>query len=482
MEESRMRTTLRRGVLLVATALLALVGVSDALAQVAYTANTVTSVYYREFKKDDRFYVFNTAAAAEAFEKSGETGTGLKRIGIGPNGETVFAENETALELFIFKYNLSEAVERPKPPTLNVVWRDGKTRMTIGSNFYLEMSNRIQVRYTHEFPDDSIKLAGTESAGDSKGSFRIRRAKLKFEGWFYKPFLTYEVQTNWPGISSANLGNYLEDANINWDLTKGKKQFMVKLGQYKVPFGLQELVSSGSQQLVDRSLVSNAFFRGRDTGVSVWGVLGSNKFEYRAGLFNGNGLTRSANDNDKFQYNARVTFQPNGAVPLGTYSGPHQSESDFETRALGKPIFTISAAFEQNDLSFAATDLKTNIKSTLYTIDTMFKYRGFSATGAYTWGERKPQEVNPSFDAKGWFAQAGFFLKPETWEIAARYGEQDPSDLVGPDKIKELRAGINYFYARHALKVQADFGQVKTESSSGERKNNELRIQTQFIF
>ena len=121
---------------------------------------------------------------------------------------------------------------------------------------------------------------------------------------------------------------------------------MVKLGQYKVPFGLQELISSGSQQLVDRSLVSNAYFRGRDTGVSVWGVLGNNKLEYRAGLFNGNGLTRSANDNDKFQYNARLSFQPNGAVPLGTYSGAHQSESDFETRALGKPIFVVSGAFE----------------------------------------------------------------------------------------------------------------------------------------
>ncbi len=477
-----MRTTLRRGALLVATALLALVGVSDAHAQVAYTANTVTSLYYREFKKDDRYFVFNNAAAADAFEKSGETGVGITRIGIGPKGESVFADSETALELFLFKYNLTADVKRPSPPPLNIVWRDGKTRLTIGSNFYLEMSNRVQVRYTHEFPDDTIKLGGTESAGDSKGSFRIRRAKLKFEGWFYKPWLTYEVQTNWPGLSSANLAQYLEDANINWDVTKGKKQFMVKLGQYKVPFGLQELVSSGSQQLVDRALVSNAYFRGRDTGVTAWGVLGNNKFEYRAGLFNGNGLTRSANDNDKFQYNARVSFQPNGAVPLGTYSGAHQSESDFETKALGKPIFVVSAAFEQNDLSFAATDLKTNLKSTLYTVDAMFKYRGFSATGAYTWGEREPQEVNEKFDTSGWFAQAGYFLKPEKWEIAARYAEQDPSDLVGPDKITEVRGGLNYFYARHALKVQLDFGQVKTENSSGDRKSNELRIQTQFIF
>ncbi len=451
-------------------------------AQVAHTANTVTSVFYREFKKDGRFYVFNNQVAAAAFEQSGETGVGITRIGIGPNGESVFADNETALELFLFKHGLSAEVARPKPPTLNIAWRDGKTRLTIGSNFYLELSNRVQIRYTHLFPDDAVKLPGTEAAGDSQGSFRIRRAKLKFEGWFYKPYLQYEVQTNWPAISTANLNGYLEDANINWDVTKGKKQFMVKLGQYKVPFGLQELVSSGSQQLVDRTLVSNLYSRGRDTGVSVWGVLGANKFEYRAGIFNGNGLTRSVNDNAQFQKNVRVTFQPNGAVPLGTYSGAHQSESDFESKALGKPIFTINAAFEENDLSFVATDLKTNLKSTLYTVDMMLKHRGFSATAAYFWGEREPQEINETFDTSGWYAQAGYFLKPEKWEFAFRYGEQDPSDLIGPDKITEIRGGFNYFYARHALKVQLDYGQIKIETSSGDRKNNELRVQTQFIF
>jgi len=477
-----MRIELGRGTALAAAVLATLALAGEAWAQVAYTANTVHSLYYREFKKDDRFYVFNDAGAAERFAASGETGTGITRIGIGPNGETVYADGETALELFLFKYGLSEKVERPKAPPLNIVWRDGKTRMTLGDSFYLELSNRVQIRYTHELPDDTVKLPGTENPGDARGSFRIRRAKLKFEGWFYHPWLSYEVQTNWPGISSSNLGNYLEDANLNWDLTKGKKRFMVKLGQYKVPFGLQELTSSGSQQFVDRSLVSNSFFRGRDTGVSVWGVLGNNKLEYRAGLFNGGGLTRPANDNGKFQYNARVTFQPNGAVPLGTYSGAHQSESDFETARLGKPIFTVSAAVEQNDLSFVASDLKTNLKSTLFEIDTMFKYRGFSATGMVAWGSRNPQEVNETYDTSGWFAQAGYFLKPGTWELALRYGRNDPSDLVPADKVTELRGALNYFYAKHAFKVQADFGQIKIQNSSGDRTNYELRVQTQFVF
>ena len=63
-----MRTTPRRGALLVALALLALVGVEHAQAQVAYTANTVTSLYYREIKKDDRFFVFNNAGTADLRE------------------------------------------------------------------------------------------------------------------------------------------------------------------------------------------------------------------------------------------------------------------------------------------------------------------------------------------------------------------------------------------------------------------------------
>jgi len=439
-------------------------------------------MFYAEEQKDGRFYVFNIKENWERFKASGETGVGITRLGVGPNGETVYADNEQALDLFFFKYGIKESVERPKPPVQTLAWRDGKTRITLGSNFYLELSNRIQLRYTHELPDDAVKLAGTENAGDGKGSFRIRRAKLKFEGWAFQRWLQYEVQTNWPGINSANLANYLEDANINWDVTKGKKKFMLKLGQYKVPFGLQELTSSGSQQFVDRSLVSNAYFRGRDTGLTAWGVLGANKFEYRAGIFNGNGLTRSANDNDKFQMNARVTFQPNGAVPLGTYSGAHQSESDFETKALGKPIFTISAAVEQNDLANVATDLKTNIRSTLYEIDSMFKYKGFSATGAYIWGEREPQVTSPSFDTSGYYLQAGYFLKPEKWELAARYGEHDPNKDVPNNKVTEIRGGLNYFYARHVLKVQADFGQIKTENAAGARKNHEFRVQTQLVF
>jgi hypothetical protein len=71
-------------------------------------------LFYAEEKKNDRIYVFNVKANWERFMASGETGTGLTRIGVGPAGETVFADNETALELFFFKHGIKEEVSGPR--------------------------------------------------------------------------------------------------------------------------------------------------------------------------------------------------------------------------------------------------------------------------------------------------------------------------------------------------------------------------------
>ncbi len=86
--------------------------------------------YYKEIRKDERIYVFNIAEEADRFEKTGEMGRGLTRPGVGPNGETVVADSERALQLFFFKHNISEVVPEPPVPLQRVLWSDGKTRIT----------------------------------------------------------------------------------------------------------------------------------------------------------------------------------------------------------------------------------------------------------------------------------------------------------------------------------------------------------------
>ena len=43
------------------------------------------------------------------------------------------------------------------------------------------------------------------------------------------------------------------------------------------------MTSSGNQMFVDRALVSESFFRGRETGAALWGATPNNKFEWRVG-------------------------------------------------------------------------------------------------------------------------------------------------------------------------------------------------------
>jgi hypothetical protein len=71
-----------------------------------------------------------------------------------------------------------------------------------------------------------------------------------------------------------------------------------------------------------------------------------------------------------------------------------------------------------------------------------------------------------------------------TLEAAFRYAARDVSDAVDRDDVSEVRGGVNYYYRRHALKLQADFGRVETQlgPGGGSRTDNEFRVQTQFVF
>jgi phosphate-selective porin OprO and OprP len=456
------------------------------------TSSWAQGMFYKEIKKDDRFYVFNDAKKAEAFEKTGEMGVGITRPGVGPKGETVVADSETALELFFFKYGIAQVVEKPKPVVQTVVWRDGKTRMTLGNNFYMELSNRIQPRYTHEFPDESVQLPGTSAKGDSKGSFRIRRAKFKLEGWFYKPELEFEFQANWTDVVNTPASQFVEDANIDWDVSK-KKLFRIKFGQFKAPFGRQQLTSSGAQQFVDRAILDARLNDARETGLALWGVFGGNKLDWRVMMSNGNGRTQTLNDNDKFLYSGRVMWQAVGNTRMNQWgSGALLTEGDLGDSSAG-PLLALAGQVSNNDRHNATTAI--DLKNTTWAVDYTFKYKGFASVAEY--GDRKsvPEPATTgtptrTFHDKGFLVQASYAWKApgipgaSFWELAFRYVKIDPSSILDNNDRDEIGGAFNYYYNRHNLKLQADYRQLKDDAanSGAGTTTKEFRLQAQFIF
>jgi phosphate-selective porin OprO and OprP len=341
-----------------------------------------------------------------------------------------------------------------------------------GEDGEVRLLNRLQFRWSDTFPDDSVQLSGTGAPGDSKGQFRIRRAKTELTGWVWKQELTYELQLSWAGPEpGASTQTPLEDFILSYDVSKNG-QFKVTVGQFKVPLGRQEMTSSGKQLFCDRDLLSFEFTRGRDIGIQLEGALAKGKFEYMAGIFNGNPASRLGNDNDKYQYNLRLSFQPFGDVKY--------SEGDFESK--DKPLLAISGQFEHNDQrrpGTAGLDPIVSLKTVVWGGDVVLKVGGLYLFGEYFGREREPIS-GPSFRSDGWHAQASYFLVRDKLETGIRYARWDPTDLRAGDDQIEQGAAVNYYFRKHGLKLQGDYRQIENKLDA--TKTRELRIQTQVMF
>jgi hypothetical protein len=358
-------------------------------------------------------------------------------------------------------------------PKIEIYWEDGKTYFKM-KDAELQFSNRFQFRLSFIDPDDAVRLPGTTEPGQGKGSFRIRRAKTTFEGWFWRPELTYELQLNWAEPEAgASTDKPLEDLYINWDASK-TEAFQIRFGQFKVPLGRQEMATSIGLQFADRSLLTFEFTRGRDRGVQFWGRLADRKVIWYAGVFNGNPASRIENENTKFQYNARLDFQPWGEVG--------RSEGDLEST--DHPLVAIGVQLENNNL-FGATapgiggGSISDLNTTIFGGDFVFKYKGFSLFGEYFHRNREPEDGD-TFQSPGYNVQAGYFLIRDKLEVAFRYAGWDPTDQVADNERTEIGGVINYFLRKHRFKFQADFRELKDEAR--DQKTREVRVQAYLQF
>lgn len=447
----------KKRILAAALCLLALQGAVAASAQ-------VMGLFYQEVEKDGRVYVFNTSEGLARFAGTGELGTSVTLIGRGEGGKTLVAENEVAADLYFFKHNLP-AYERPTPKPavipFDISWKDGKTTVK-AKGFEMKIGTRIQLRYTSEDLDTNSPTGGPE-----RDSFRVRRAETKLEGWAYTTDLTYEAELNW-----ADTTNSLQDLNINYDFTKGKKAFMFKAGQFRVPFGREELTSSGSQQFVERTNVSAAFARGRDIGVQIWGTPHEGRLDWRVGVFNGNGRNATRNDNDDLQLNARLQWSPFGDTKL--------SMSDFESS--DKPLLSVAVDYESNvrEIAAAGSTAAHQNEQTIMGYDAMFKFKGFSLFGE-VFQRENDRSILSDFDDEGYTLQAGYFIIPQKFEVALRVSELDPNTDRDNDARSEDAVAVNYFFNKHAHKLQFDYRQLEDEARANS-DDKEIRLQYQISF
>jgi hypothetical protein len=175
-------------------------------------------------------------------------------------------------------------------------------------------------------------------------------------------------------------------------------------------------------------------------------------------------------------------WQPNGSQVLNQrawVTGALYSESDFESTTTA--IYAVAFNYEKanNFLATTANDLKWNV----YNVDYIYKYKGFSTNGQYSWSDRTP-ETGSKYNASGGFIQAGMLFSRRRFEVGFRRGSYEPNDTVDNNLVNETRGVFSYYFARHGLKWQTDFGQVEQQAGPGKPnpKLFEARSQLQFVF
>jgi phosphate-selective porin OprO/OprP len=260
---------------------------------------------------------------------------------------------------------------------------------------------------------------------DDASSFDIRRARLDFKGAITERF-EYRLQVDFGGTSVKLL-----DATAAYTLDPALK---ITLGQFKIPFSLENLASSPKLETINRSQVVEALVargkdvignhNGRDIGLQVSGALfdiGNLKLvEYAAGVFNGAGIN-AADANKNKDYTARLVVHPVPGLDIGgAYYGGYA---------------TLNKIGRRRDR--AGADLS-------FTLDP------FTIRGEFIYGKDSVTEKT------GWYAQAGVFAIPKVLQVVVKYDSYDPNIEKQDNETDVATAGVNLFITKWTF-IQANY-------------------------
>src|SRR5207247_4874505 len=149
-----------------------------------------------------------------------------------------------------------------------------------------------------------------------KDRFRLRRDRMKLGGEFAEQF-DFKIEGDFEqsdGLNSSRTAFEGTDIFVNWHQFP---EAQIKVGQWKAPFGLEQLTPDTSLYLIERSLPTGAITPERQIGIQLWGKPYTNVWTeqkdlltYYGGIFNGNGRNISNNDNNNFMYVSRLELMP----------------------------------------------------------------------------------------------------------------------------------------------------------------------------
>jgi phosphate-selective porin len=272
-----------------------------------------------------------------------------------------------------------------------------------------------------------------QSVGDS-ATFVLRRARFALEGNI-NAWASYraQVELHTAGAPATPAASPLSlSATDLWvKLSRGRWGWTV--GQFRVPFSLESLLSSTTLETTERCRIVNA--AKRDIGVQAdWRL--PDRVTLQAAIVNGEGPNRGANSDNRMAYYGRAVITPLKGLDVG---GAFEGYSD-STGIDGQAIY---------------------------------KGKRWTARAEYILEHNRRTDIH----ARGWYALAAYGAIPRRVQLVGRVQEFDPSDRVATDRSTGYLLGAQYFMRGDDFKILADY-EVFHEQAT-QLKNNRGVVQMQ---
>ena len=347
--------------------------------------------------------------------------------------------------------------------------------------FELTMRFRMQNLLALSF-DEDFTLTKTDA--------RVKRLRLRFDGYIYSPKLVYSVQLGFTGYDAETLPNgstnIVRDAIVYY---VPNAAWNIGFGQTKIKANRARINSSSALQFVDRSIVNSEFNLDRDFGLfGEYNPLRGEGFNLsaKASVTLGEGRNWGSSSGGGLAYTGRVELYPLGR--FGAKGDLLEGDFDHEERVrillAGAYSYNHKAARLSGQRGALMPDGATrNIGS--YFVDFILKYRGF----AFYTDFMGRTSGDPLFDTdRNAFIYDGCGLNVQTsylfgskWEVALRNSTLFPDAEVRPyagyERWNQTSVAVTRYIIGHSLKVQADASYNHRSRSAADYNRWEIRFQ-----
>lgn len=396
-----------------------------------------------------------------------------------------------------------ESVE-PEKKRIDVLPGGSESKLVVGGFIQGQFEAGDVSAYDGRFP-------GTATA-KAKDRFRLRRARINLSGDFAEQFdfklegdfeindgtLTVrDASGNTLASNTNRVGFAATDIFINWHQLP---EANIKVGQYKAPFGLEQLTPDTKLFTIERSQVTEALTPERQIGVQVWGKPLANVWpdkkdllSYSAGVFNGSGRNTTTNDNNEFMYVARLESQLfagkiadlDASVKVG--GDYFTSRDDKGTNVSQTGNLTVGS-----DGSLSAFVLPSADEREAYGVDASLHLGPFDLIGEYLDEKIRPRAVAGAapaftrFDAHGYYIMGSYFVLAKKLQLVTKWESFDPGQ-VADDSFHSITGGVNYYIHGDDLKLMADYVHTWSDFRSshpafGDDAFDQLFVRLQVLF